>query len=141
MLKPDVQVVVSASKFTSFYLKSSPGSLDEDQSDHSQQSLLSGSDHFDEEEGFTISDPQLELRIFALKQIQKYFIQNYRQLRVISFDESCPYGKNVAKMLTPGKGPFILPDHLPEFLGDTKVVKVSWIEQKLSNVLEKQHEI
>ena len=137
-------MVVLASKFTSFYLKSSPGSLDEDQSDHSQQSLLSGSDQFDdniEEEEFTISDPQLELRIFALKQIQKYFIQNYRQLRVISFDESCPYGKNVAKMLTPGKGPFILPDHLPEFLGDTKVVKVSWIEQKLSNVLEKQHEI
>ena len=138
-------MVVLASKFTSFYLKSSPGSLDEYQSDHSQQSLLSGSDQFDdnkeEEEEFTISDPRLELRIFALKQIQKYFIQKYRQLRVISFDESCPYGKNVAKMLTPGKGPFILPDHLPEFLGDTKVVKVSWIEQKLSNALEKQHEI
>ena len=80
-------MVVLASKFTSFYLKSSPGSLDEDQSDHSQQSLLSGSDQFDdniEEEEFTISDPQLELRIFALKQIQKYFIQNYCQSHLMS---------------------------------------------------------
>ena len=131
--------MVLASKFTSFYLKSSSGSLDEDQSDHSQQSLLSGSDQFDDnkEEEFTISDPRLELRRFALKQIQKYFIQKYRQLRVISFDESCSYGKNVAKMLTPGKGPFILPDHLPEFLGGTKVDQVSGIEQRLCNNTEK----
>ena len=137
-------MVVLASKFTSIYLKSSPGSLDEDQSDHSQQSLLSGSDQFDDniEEEFTISDPRLELRIFALKQIQKYFIQKYRQLRVISFDESCSYGKSVAKMLTPSKGPFILPDHLPEFLGDTKVYQgCSLIEQKLCNALKKENEI
>ena len=103
------------------------------------------SDQFDdkmEEEEFTdASYPRLELRIFALKQIQKYFIQNYRQLRIISFDESCPYGKSVAKMLTPLMGPFILPDHLPEFLGDTKVDQVSWIEQRLCNALKKHHEI
>ena len=134
--------MVLASKFTSFYLRSSSGSLDEDQSDHSQQSLLSGSDQFDEnmeeDEEFTSnSDPRLELRKFALKHIQKYFILNYRQLRIFSFVESCPYEKSVAKMLTPLMGPFILPDHLPEFLGDTKVDQVSWIEQRLCNALKK----
>ena len=123
--KPDVRVVIVASKSTEFYLKStsSPpfGSLDEEdhQSDHSQQSLLSPDQFDDEEEIITSSssDSLFELRIFALKLIQKYFIQNYRQLRIVSFDQGCPYAKNVAKMLTPSMGPFVLPDHLPEFLG------------------------
>ena len=147
--KPDVRVVIVASKSTAFYLKStsSPfGSLDEEedhQSDHSQQSLLSPDQFDDEEEIITSSssDSLFELRIFALKLIQKYFIQNYRQLRIVSFDQGCPYAKNVAKMLTPSMGPFILPDHLPEFLGGTKVDQVSGIEQRLCNNTEKHHEI
>ena len=146
--KPDVRVVIVASKSTAFYLKStsSPfGSLDEEeeedhQSDHSQQSLLSP-DQFDDDEEIITSDSLFELRIFALKLIQKYFIQNYRQLRIVSFDQGCPYAKNVAKMLTPLMGPFILPDHLPEFLGGTKVDQVSGIEQRLCNNTEKHHEI
>ena len=64
--------------------------------------------------GVCLNDSRHELRMFALKHIQSRFIQNYRQLVVVSFDKSCLEGKNVAKKLTPNKGPLILPNHLPD---------------------------
>ena len=113
---------------------------EDNQSDHSQQSLLSPDQFDDEEEIITSSssDSLFELRIFALKLIQKYFIQNYRQLRIVSFDQGCPYAKNVAKMLTPSMGPFVLPDHLPEFLGGPSFMDSS---KDFAITLKKHHEI
>ena len=93
-------------------------SSEEDHSDSAHQRrqslLLFESSEAEESADVCLNDSRHELRMFALKHIQSRFIQNYRQLVVVSFDKSCPEGKNVAKKLTPNKGPLILPNHLPD---------------------------
>lgn len=65
--------------------------------------------------GFTCSgDPRKELRHFALKHIQGHLAGNYRQLVVASFGKSGSHGENVANLLTPNKGPMLLPHHLSD---------------------------
>ena len=57
---------------------------------------------------------RLELRTFALKHIQSHFSGNYRQLVVVSFDKYGSDGEAAAGLLTPNKGPLVLPHHLSD---------------------------
>jgi hypothetical protein len=57
-------------------------------------------------------DPRKELRVFALKCIRAHYAGNYRQLAVVSLDRASLSGETVAGILTPNKGPLVLPHHL-----------------------------
>ena len=81
----------------------------EDEVEETSRALLSKPADFDGS-----LDPRNELRVFALKQIQKHLSGNYKQLAVVSFEKFCPVGENVASMLTPGKGPLVLPNHMSD---------------------------
>ncbi len=107
---PDVRVVVVASRSVTQQLRCS--SLPEVSSpscsssgDGSSTASSSGEQNL---------DPREALRIYALKHIQSHFAGNYRQLTVVCFDRLDFNGESVARLLTPNKGPLVLPHHLSD---------------------------
>lgn len=59
-------------------------------------------------------DPRRDLRVFALKYIQAHLAANYKRLAVVSFNKSNMEGDSVAHLLTPNKGPLVLPHHMSD---------------------------
>ena len=60
-------------------------------------------------------DPRRNLRVLALRYIQGHLAGNYKRLAVVSFSKSnLDGGESVAQMLTPNKGPLVLPHHLSD---------------------------
>lgn len=99
----EMRIVVLASNSMSAMLKEN-GSVSTLSSDFSEETSSLSSSH----------GPRNGLRAFALKHIQSHFAGNYRQLVVVSFDKHCPEGEAVARLLTPNKGPLVLPHHLSD---------------------------
>ena len=60
------------------------------------------------------ADPRKDLRVFALKYIQAHLAGNYKRLAVVSFNKSNLEGDSVAQLLTPNKGPLVLPHHMSD---------------------------
>lgn len=71
--------------------------------------------HYEVAEEEVNLDPRRELRAYALKYIQSHLAGNYKRLAIVSFSTSnADGGDSVAQMLTPNKGPLVLPHHLSD---------------------------
>ena len=139
LCSPDVRVVLVASRSVTQILRSEMSNAScstatsTDGGGEASQSLSGESDREslegvetptattgEEQSGEADSDLVLNLdsrhclRVFALKYIQSHLTGNYRQLVVVSFDKHCSDGDMAARLLTPNKGPLVLPHHLSD---------------------------
>lgn len=112
---PDMRVIVVASRSLSQMLRSSAVSPEVSSTSCSTTSSCDmGSVSSSTSIVADNLDSRCPLRLFALKHIQSHFTGNYRQLVVVSFDKLCSDGEAVARLLTPNKGPLVLPHHLSD---------------------------
>lgn len=118
LCSPEVRVVLVASRSVTQLLRSEMSNascstessrVESDESLESTGELPGGESEEDFDENL---DSRHCLRVFALKYIQSHLTGNYRQLVVVSFDKHCSDGDLVARLLTPNKGPLVLPHHL-----------------------------
>ena len=117
LCSPGVRVVLVASRSVTQLLRSEMSNAScstESSRVESDESLESGEPGESEEDFDVNLDSRHCLRVFALKYIQSHLTGNYRQLVVVSFDKHCSDGDLVARLLTPNKGPLVLPHHLSD---------------------------